>query len=513
LTYNAVNNRIISPGFEYDAAGNQTMAVIDNSGTRQQYRYDCANRLVQVSDASGNVLATHAYGAGNERLMSVEGSVTTYFAWDAGEIICEYEAWGTNALIWKTSYVYLGGQLLATTSGADGTETRFHHPGRLGTRLVTALDGTVVTEQFTMPFGNMQPFTSVYGGENPYQNPTLRNPSKKRFTSYDRSDVTRLDYAKNRFYSSQQGRFTQVDPIGMNAASLADPQTLNMYSYCGNDPINHCDPDGLFFGKLFGWIGKAFKWIARVAAVILAVAAVLAIAWSGNPFITISAWKLLLGAAKFALDGWGSGKWSQLISAGLGAYLGFNVSKFIKTPPFAGAGVGGASAFLQANQQKELTKKDVKDIIVKVSKVSGDPFTSLINIFNDLGDNVKVKGSTVSEALKESSVDVGSAGNALLSNAEEVTKSGNSVTIQNKAAATQNIEGTTLMVDKTVSFKVGSEKGIPTISGIEGLRADVGVTVSVTKIQAVTEKGLPALKVTGKLGFISKSKIIPLQKK
>ncbi len=246
LYYNAANNRLSNPGFEYDPAGNQTKAVVAAGGYQQQYRYDCAGRLAQVLDASGNVLATYSYGAGNQRLMSVEGGVAKYYAWDGGQIIAEYEAWGTNALIWKTSYVYLGGRLLATTSGADGSETRFHHPDRLGTRLVTnASDGAVVSEQWTLPFGNMQPFVSAPGGENPYQHPTLTNPSKKRFTSYDRSDATGLDYAVNRFYSPQQGRFTQVDPIGMGAASLTDPQTLNLYAYCGNDPVNFDDPSGL----------------------------------------------------------------------------------------------------------------------------------------------------------------------------------------------------------------------------------------------------------------------------
>jgi RHS repeat-associated protein len=262
LSYNGANNRINTSGFEYDPAGNQTRAVINAIGTQQQYRYDCAGRLAQVLDGSGNVLATYSYGAGNQRLMSVEGGVTKYFAWAGGNIISEYEAWGTNALIWKKSYVYLGVRLLATTSGADGMETQFHHPDRLGTRLVTGAGGTVVTEQLGMPFGTMLPFTQTYGGENSYQHPTMSNPSKKRFTSYDRSDVTGLDYAVNRSYSPQQGRFTQVDPIDMDAASLSDPQTLNMYAYCGNDPINRDDPKGLFWGG----IGKFFKAIGKAVA-------------------------------------------------------------------------------------------------------------------------------------------------------------------------------------------------------------------------------------------------------
>ena len=68
------------------------------------------------------------------------------------------------------------------------------------------------------------------GAENHYQRPTFGNPSKKRFTSHDRSNATGLDYAVSRFYSSQQGRFTQVDPIGMGAASSEDPQSQKRIS-------------------------------------------------------------------------------------------------------------------------------------------------------------------------------------------------------------------------------------------------------------------------------------------
>jgi hypothetical protein len=56
----------------------------------------------------------------------------------------------------------------------------------------------------------------------------------------------------------------------MSAVSLDNPQSLNLYAYCGGDPVNRTDPKGLFWGKLFRFIGKALKWIG----IILAVAAI-----------------------------------------------------------------------------------------------------------------------------------------------------------------------------------------------------------------------------------------------
>ncbi len=143
-----------------------------------------------------------------------------------------------------------------------------------------------------MPYGTQQP-SGGFGGDNTWQNPNKNNPSKKRFTSYDRSDATGLDYAVNRFYQSAQGRFTQVDPIGMSAASLSDPQSLNLYSYCGNDPINHTDPDGLFFG----WLKRALNAIGKFfSAIGKAILRVLNNKWVSLGFTILSAAVGLFGA-------------------------------------------------------------------------------------------------------------------------------------------------------------------------------------------------------------------------
>lgn len=208
---------------------------------------------------------------------------TTYYAWDSGGVIAEYSPVGANSLQWNKGYVYLGGRLLASLTNNSGTVlTQFQHPDRLGTRLTTDTSGTVLSENVNLPFGASMPNAIALNGSGQptqgegYLPSGASQSTKKRFTSYDRSVMTGLDYAVNRHYSSMQGRFTQIDPIEMTAANLTDPQTLNLYSYCSNDPINLTDPDGLFSFKNF-WNGlkKAFKWIGVALSVAIAVLTVI----------------------------------------------------------------------------------------------------------------------------------------------------------------------------------------------------------------------------------------------
>jgi hypothetical protein len=136
----------------------------------------------------------------------------------------------------------------------------------------------------------------------------------------------------------------------MGAVSLDDPQTLNLYAYCVNDPINHTDPDGLFFKKLFGAIAKAFKWVLRVAAVLAAVAVVLAVAWGLPTILGIALWKVALFAGAALAASFGAGKLAQI----LGAAAGFGVGEYgsFRTPPTfpPGTGVGGVSSFVHGGR-------------------------------------------------------------------------------------------------------------------------------------------------------------------
>ncbi|HEU4595201.1 MAG TPA: RHS repeat-associated core domain-containing protein, partial [Pyrinomonadaceae bacterium] len=168
---------------------------------------------------------------------------------------------------WARNYIYLGGRLLATQqpNGAGGDFVEYHHADRLGTRVVSNATDASYYEQAALPFG-----TAL--------NAESTGATGRRFTSYDRSPSSGLDYAVNRHYDPMQGRFTQVDPLGMEAANLNDPQTLNMYAYCANDPVNQVDPSGLgffsFFKKLFSGIVRALRWVAIAVVVAVAIISV-----------------------------------------------------------------------------------------------------------------------------------------------------------------------------------------------------------------------------------------------
>ena len=66
-------------------------------------------------------------------------------------------------------------------------------------------------------------------------------PTDKLFTGQRLDDVTGLYYYNARYYDPTMGRFISPDTIIPNPA---DPQCLNRYSYCLNNPLKYTDPSG-----------------------------------------------------------------------------------------------------------------------------------------------------------------------------------------------------------------------------------------------------------------------------
>jgi RHS repeat-associated protein len=92
--------------------------------------------------------------------------------------------------------------------------------------LVINSAGLVIENNRTLPYGE------AWLAEN------TPSTNDKKFTTYQRDQESRLDYAMNRYYANTAGRFASPDKGKLR---LFLPASLNRYSYVGADPINRTD--------------------------------------------------------------------------------------------------------------------------------------------------------------------------------------------------------------------------------------------------------------------------------
>ena len=103
------------------------------------------------------------------------------------------------------------------------------------------------------------------------------NPFRYRGYFYDVE--TGLYYLQTRYYDPETGRFITIDGI-----EYLDPETingLNLYAYCGNNPVMYTDPTGTFISFLIGLL-IAVGIGAAVGAVSYTVSEVVSYAVAGE---------------------------------------------------------------------------------------------------------------------------------------------------------------------------------------------------------------------------------------
>jgi len=191
----------------------------------------------------------------------------------------------------------------------------------------------------------------------------IANINPIRYRSYYWDNTIGLYYLQSRYYDPQTGRF--ISPDSIDNIHPEEPNSLNLYIYCGNDPINYTDPTGeCFLCKAWKGITKgvtaAAEWVAdnavkvglTVASAAMVVGGAAAIVFTGGAALNLGMG--LIGAgigsgigtwtADNALIGWGAG---AVIGGAVGFTLGAGASMLMAggTAAFGAA----ATTFVQAS--------------------------------------------------------------------------------------------------------------------------------------------------------------------
>ena len=114
---------------------------------------------------------------------------------------------------------------------------------------------------------------------------------------------TSLFWLSSRYYSPELCRF--ISPDDIEYLDLESVNGLNLYCYCGNDPINRCDPTGHSWESFWRGVG-----VVAIAAVAVAAIAVITVASGGT------AAPILIGAGIGALTSAGISAGMQLATTG-----------------------------------------------------------------------------------------------------------------------------------------------------------------------------------------------------
>ena len=141
------------------------------------------------------------------------------------------------------------------------------------------------------------------------------NPFRYRGYYYDTE--TGLYYLNSRYYDPEVGRFINADGLIDNTGTI----TQNLFAYCGNNPVNHSDSTGQWFG-LDDLIAGAVGTIVGVASQFLSdiVTSVCSNSWK------FSSWQTYAGAAVGGAIG---GITTLYAGAIAGASVGSGVSTLI----------------------------------------------------------------------------------------------------------------------------------------------------------------------------------------
>ena len=198
--------------FSYDRQG----GIIEekNAAGIRRFSYNSRHQQTRVETETGNV-QENRYDAEGLRFELLENGRRTSFVYHDGELLQEEgrEEQGTS--------YHLGAGMEAFRRGQE--LSYYHRDEQLSTVFVTDGQGEIRNSYQYDAFGIPLETTEQ-----------LNN--RIRYTGQQYDDVTGQYYLRARYYNPVAGRFMQED--------IYQGDGLNLYAYCGNNPVVYYDPSG-----------------------------------------------------------------------------------------------------------------------------------------------------------------------------------------------------------------------------------------------------------------------------
>ena len=210
-------------------------------------------------------------------------------------------------------------------------ETTYYHQDHLGSvNVITDKAGLARSLTEYDPFGKISRFEK-YGSKIP--------SGWNFFNDKPLDDESGLMYYGARYYNPSLGRFITPDTIVPGASN---PQNLNRYSYCGNNPVNFTDPSGhkkswwhrfwSKYGDFISPLGRALvthDWGHFGQQVLNTVGFVVGAA-TGNPFMIVASAVSYFNTATSDFQGGGWGTAHQVLGY---TAIALSIGSIIADPP------------------------------------------------------------------------------------------------------------------------------------------------------------------------------------